>query len=325
MKDSYRRRLSCLFLSSLLLLGSCFVSGCTKEDVSQTPESLAPTQAATRVPAKTPTKAPATSKPTAKPTVKPTAQTTANPTATPTKTGKKYFTMSFDDGTVQDKRIIQILKKYKVDCVTFFINTGLYGAKWSWVGESAGMPDVHTRLTEAEICSGIYKGYDVAVHTLTHPSLIDCENDKVLKEVGNDATNIKSLTGIQPVGMAWPGVHPAYTKNLINTIVQGTTVRFARTTKDTSSYRLPAAFMEWHPTCSMSSSMLMPLAKRFLKRTDTEDTLFYVWGHGYELDLYDLWDEFEALIKTMSEADNIILVSNTEFYKLYKNKIPSVA
>jgi len=41
---------------------------------------------------------------------------------------QKYFTMSFDDGLEQDKKIIQICNRYGIQC-TFNLNAGLTGTK----------------------------------------------------------------------------------------------------------------------------------------------------------------------------------------------------
>ena len=38
----------------------------------------------------------------------------------------KYFTMSFDDGTIQDRRFVKILNNYGLKC-TFNLNSGLFG------------------------------------------------------------------------------------------------------------------------------------------------------------------------------------------------------
>ena len=42
--------------------------------------------------------------------------------------GKKYFTLSFDDGVEQDKRLIEVLKQYDMPC-TFNLSGGLFGDK----------------------------------------------------------------------------------------------------------------------------------------------------------------------------------------------------
>ena len=243
---------------------------------------------------------------------------------------KKFFTLSFDDGITQDLRIIEILQKYDVKCVSFNINTGLYGANWEWVGQAIGDPSIpHLRFTEEELKTGIYDGYDVLVHTLNHPSLknYDKRASQIKKEVGKDADNIEKLTGIRPVGMAWPGGDTEYTDTTIELVLANTDIRFARGTTSTYNFELPEYFMKWMPTCSATDPNCLTLAQRFIDAECTEDMLFYVWGHGYELDLSNTWDKFETFIKTIAEAaaadENIVLVTNAEFYQLFKDEIPA--
>ncbi|MBQ4054644.1 MAG: S-layer homology domain-containing protein, partial [Clostridia bacterium] len=241
-------------------------------------------------------------------------------------TPKKYFTLSFDDGITQDAKIIEILKKYDVDCCTFNINTGLYGVSWPAVGVSLGRPDItHIRYSEEELMTGIYDGYDVEVHTLHHPALGDYDSNPeyVIDQVATDAANIEKVTGITPVGMAWPGGDAFYTDKTIEIIMENTDIRFARGTTSTYGFKLPEYFMKWLPTCSVSDPLVLEYAKSFLRTPCTEDMLFYVWGHGYEFDFYHSYDTFEALIKMISEADDVVLVTNAEFYQLFKDEIPS--
>jgi len=239
---------------------------------------------------------------------------------------KKYFTLSFDDGITQDLKIIEILKKYNVDCCSFNINTGLYGANWTWVGEALHVPTLtHIRFTEEELRTGIYDGFDVLVHTKTHPSLKNCSLKQLKDEIIGDADNIESITGVRPVGMAWPGGDTEFNLTNIRNILRYTDIRFARCTTPTYTFDLPEKFMTWYPTCSFSDARLFELAQQFIDAEPTEDMLFYVWGHGYEMDIpgVNSYEEFEQLIKMISEADDIVLVTNTEFYELYKDQIES--
>ena len=241
---------------------------------------------------------------------------------------KKFFTLSFDDGITQDLRVIEILKKYDVKCISFNINTGLYGANWEWVGPAIGDPSIpHQRFTEEELKTGIYDGYEVLVHTLNHPSLknYDKRPNQIKKEVGKDADNIEELTGVRPVGMAWPGGDTEYTDKTIELVLENTDIRFARGTTSTYSFELPEYFMKWMPTCSAIDPQCLTLAQQFIDAECTEDMLFYVWGHAYELDLNNGkgYETFEQLVKMMSEAEDVYLVTNTEFYKIYKDQIPS--
>lgn len=241
-------------------------------------------------------------------------------------TPKKYFTLSFDDGITQDLKVIEILKKYNLDCCTFNINTGLYGANWEWVGQTLGMPSLtHLRFTEEELRTGIYDGFDVAVHTLTHPSLKNYDNNpaEIIRQIEDDAKNIESITGVKPVGMAWPGGDTEYTNKTIDIVYEKTSIRYARAVNPTYKFTLPEYFLKWHPTCSFSDASCMTLANRFINADCTEDMLFYVWCHSYELEFNNSYDRFEKFIKRMSEAEDVVFVTNTEFYNLFKDEIPS--
>ncbi len=247
-------------------------------------------------------------------------------TLTENKKPKKYFTLSFDDGITQDLKIIEILKKYNVNCISFNVNTGLCGVSWDWVGPRIGHPEVrHDRLTQEQLESGIYKDYDVCVHTLHHPSLKQHDNNvaALREEVVGDAENICAFTGSMPVGMAWPGGDNEYTETTIRLILENTGIRFARGILSTHTYQLPTYFMQWQPTCSLCDPAVLELADAFVKAECTEDMIFYVWGHGYELDAFDLYGKLDALIEKMVNAGDVELVTNTEFYHLFKDKIPS--
>ncbi len=233
----------------------------------------------------------------------------------------KYFTFSFDDGVTQDLRAIDIFKKHNFYGCTFFINTGLLGASWAWVGEQFGRPDVpHLRFTEEELKTGIYDGFDVAVHTLHHPSLscYDGTPEKITEEVQGDADNIKRIFGYAPVGMSWPGGEFQATEKTIKTILETTDIRYSRAVQSTYGFRLPEDFMIWRPTCSLSDERTIELAKSFTELKTDEDALFYVWCHAYELDFFNTDGRLDELISIMTEANDIKCVTNTEFYNLFK-------
>lgn len=240
-------------------------------------------------------------------------------------TPKKYFTLSFDDGITQDLRIMEICRKYGFTGITFNINSGLCGANWDWVGEAIGAPGTpHQRFTKKELMGGVYDGFDVAVHTLNHPSMKAYDDNlaKLKKEINADARNIYRYTGIYPLGMAWPGGDTEYTDKTIELVAKHTDMGFARAVTSTYDFRLPEYFLKWQPTCSVIDRDVLKYAEDFLNAECTEDMLFYVWGHGYELDAFDKYDTLEQLIKKMTEDENVVCVSNSEFCLLFRDEIP---
>ena len=41
-------------------------------------------------------------------------------------------------------------------------------------------------------------------------------------------------------------------------------------------------------------------------------SIFYIWGHSYELDIRDTWERMEELCKLISGRDDIFYGTNSE-------------
>ena len=103
------------------------------------------------------------------------------------KDGKsKVLTLSYDDGVVQDIRLIHILDKYGIRG-TFNINTGMY------LPEDAQRERYYGRMKLSEALA-LYKDshHEVAVHSLTHPFLDTLKKPQVLMEILEDRKNIEA-------------------------------------------------------------------------------------------------------------------------------------
>lgn len=231
---------------------------------------------------------------------------------------KKYFTLSFDDGTYEDEKMIALLKKYGIKA-SFCINTGLMDG--NDVIEVAGK----WRRMNFEYAkkNKVYEGFDVISHGFKHKELTFLGESEIISEIRQDAQKIAELTEKSPVGFAYPGGTAYYNGYITDIMLSSTDIRFARDTDDTFAFYLPENFMAWKPTCSLLDDKLFSLAERFINAEATEDMLFYGWDHPWAITAYNAWDKVERLFKMLKEAGDIIFVSNTEFYELFKDKIPS--
>lgn len=231
---------------------------------------------------------------------------------------KKYFTLSFDDGTYEDEKMIALLKKYGIKA-SFCINTGLMDG--NNVIEVAGK----WRRMNFEYAqkNKVYDGFDVISHGFKHKELTFLGESEIISEIRQDAQKIAELTEKSPVGFAYPGGTAYYNGYITDIMLSSTDIRFARDTDDTFAFYLPENFMAWKPTCSLLDDKLFSLAERFINAEATEDMLFYGWDHPWAITAYNAWDKVERLFKMLSEHDDIVFVSNTEFYELFKDKIPS--
>lgn len=234
------------------------------------------------------------------------------------KTPKKYFTLSFDDGTTEDEKLIALLKKYNIPA-TFCLNTGLMNGEVSI--EVAG----EWRRTDFDYAKNnrIYQGFDVISHAYAHKEFTNLGDSDIVYQVKTDAEKIKELTGESPVGVAYPGGTAYYDDRVISVLLYDTDIRFARDTDDTYGFGLPENFMAWKPTCSLLDNRLMSLAEKFTSADTQEDMLFYVWDHPWAISAYNAWDKTEKFLEYMSGREDIVYVTNSEFYRLFKDDIPS--
>ncbi|MBO5726236.1 MAG: polysaccharide deacetylase family protein [Clostridia bacterium] len=229
------------------------------------------------------------------------------------KDGKsKVLTLSYDDGVVQDIRLVKILDKYGVKA-TFNINTGTY------LAEDVVREKFNGRMKLSE-ATELYKNsnHEVAVHTLTHPFLEKLSTDEVLTEVLDDRRNIEKQYGTVARGMAYP--YGTYSKAVIDCL-EKCGICYSRTVKSTDGFGFPANWLELHPTCHHNNPKLMELAKKFAEGKSnyiSDNWMFYLWGHSYEFDNNDNWDVIEKFAEYIGGRDDIWYATNIEVYDYIK-------
>ena len=238
------------------------------------------------------------------------------------KDGKsKVITFSYDDGVVQDIRLIEIFNKYGLKG-TFNINTGLY------LPENEIRERFYGRLKLSE-AQNLYidSGHEVAVHAYTHPFLEQLKSDEVLYEILTDRKNIEQQYKTVARGMAYP--FGSYDDRVIE-LLEKSGICYSRTVNSTESFVFPKDWLELHPTCHYNNPNMMKLAERFVNKNSrypNENWMFYVWGHSYEFDNDDNWNVIEELAEFVSFKDDIWYATNIEIYdyiKAYESLITSV-
>ncbi len=220
----------------------------------------------------------------------------------------KFFTMSFDDGTVQDVRFTEILNQYGLKC-TFNLNSGFFGQRHRIVHD--GIDCDHTEIT-ADMVPALYRGHEVAVHTVDHPDLSTLSREEIIREVEEDRLRLEALCGYPIVGMAYPGGEKPYNEFVIEVLKRDTAIRYARTVGINPHFTMPERLLEWHPNCDVKDVRLFALAERFLAAEEERDQLFFVWGHSFEFDKYDSWDRFQRFCDLIAGRAGIQYVTNRE-------------
>ena len=231
---------------------------------------------------------------------------------------RKMFTMSFDDGTVQDRRFIELIDKYNLRA-TFNLNSGFFGQKHRI--NHGGFDVCHDEIEASEV-KELYRNHEIAVHTVSHPNLKRTADDsEVIRQVLEDYNALTEISGKEIIGMAYPCGGDCYDERVIKLITENTPVRYARTTNSHGTFVLPENFMAWHPTCDQRSDDAFELMQKFIDAEPTEDMLFYLWGHSFELDKEDKdWARFEKLLELIAGRREITYMTNGEVYNYITKK-----
>ncbi|MBR5260819.1 MAG: polysaccharide deacetylase family protein [Oscillospiraceae bacterium] len=215
----------------------------------------------------------------------------------------RALTFSYDDGIYQDMRLVQLFNLYGLKC-TFNLNSGIQNNDHTWLNK-----DVLVRRMPKEILPDLYKGHEVAVHTLTHPRLYDLPDEQLAYELKQDRENLEELFGQPMVGMAYPF---GDCDERIMKAVADAGLLYGRTTKTTGTFALPEDPLAWKATCHHKDENLIPYVDEFLAEGD-DLRLFYIWGHSYEFDVERNWQNIENFCKKIAGRDDVWYCTNGEF------------
>ncbi len=235
------------------------------------------------------------------------------------KDGKmKVLTLSYDDGVIQDKRLMEIMDRYGLKG-TFNICSGTYLPEETERGEN-----YYKKMKRSESIE-LYadSGHEVAVHGLTHPWLEKLDSSEVIREIIEDRKDIEKTYGNIARGMAYP--FGTYNDEVIK-ILGMCGIAYARTTKSKCEegynekwFSFPDNWLTLHPTCHHNNENLMKLAEEFVKPSRNMNSwMFYLWGHSYEFDDKDNWEVIEKFAEFMGGRDDIWYATNIEIYDYVK-------
>ena len=223
---------------------------------------------------------------------------------------KKAITFSYDDGVVQDIRLIELLNKYGLKC-TFNLNSELLSKKGMLIRE--GKRIAHYKIHTEDV-KHIYEGHEVAVHTLTHPNLTQCDDKEIIRQVEADRLNLSELVEYEVVGMAYPCGGVNNDDRVAGIIKKNTGVKYSRTITTNNCFDLQENLYRFNPTSyHLDFEKMMQLGREFVEFKPKEPKVFYIWGHSYEMDYgADYWVKLEEFFKLISNKEDIFYGTNKE-------------
>lgn len=228
---------------------------------------------------------------------------------------KKAITFSYDDGVVQDRRLIELLDKYGLKA-TFNLNSEWFGKQH--VFQANGKDFEHIKIEQHEVRE-LYKNHEVAAHTLTHPKLPMISDEDVIRQVEQDRRNLSELVGYEVIGMAYPGGGINHDERVEKIIREHTGIKYARTIECTRSFTLEQDMYKFMPSAHHleANGRTYKICKQFVEMETDKPALLYIWGHSYEMDFGDRWAELEEIFKLVSGREDIFYGTNREVFERY--------
>lgn len=232
---------------------------------------------------------------------------------------KKVFTISYDDNTTQDERLINLMKKYKIK--------GTFNIIPNWFAkEDAVFPEGETyiNVTEKKALEIYDDEYvEVANHGFNHIKMTSVPQILMMEDTVKCREKLEDMYQRIITGFAYP--YGWYNEELMN-VLQGAGISYARTVLSTYEFDLPDNWLELNPTCHHADEHLEELTERFLSDEVTETSyMFYVWGHTFEFDQQNNWDIIENLFEKVSgKEEEIWYATNGEicqYHNAYKSLV----
>ena len=207
---------------------------------------------------------------------------------------RKAFTVSYDDGWSQDKKLVELMNKYGIKG-TFNLCSG----------------DV--KFEEIENPKELYKGHEIAVHGLTHAYFDRVAPQTTTYEIMKDRENLEKVFGSTIRGLAYP--YSAYDDSVIP-ILKNCGIKYGRTADCSGNFNLPTDWYRWHPTWSDGNGF-EDLCDKFIQTENisfNQSILFYLYGHSVYTENGNRWEVLEEKFLKLSQQGNIWFATNMEIY-----------
>ena len=201
--------------------------------------------------------------------------------------------MSYDDGKHEDRRLVALFNQYGIKG-TFNVNSGLEGDP--------------VRIPQAEYRE-LYKGHEVACHTVSHPTIGRCPLELVAQEVIEDRKKLESIMGYPVRGLAYPNGSESPE---IRAMLPALGIRYGRVVGNTDGFAMPEDFLQWKATCHHNHNLL-ELGQQFVDLHKKQYLyMMYVWGHSYEFTNNNNWEVMEDFCTLVGGKDDIWYATNIQ-------------
>ena len=219
---------------------------------------------------------------------------------------RKAFNITYDDGILQDIRFVELLNKYGVKG-TFNLNSKLMEEEFEWI-HPCGMT---IKRLSPSVAVELYKGHEIASHTLTHPDFANLSKEQIMYELSEDKKKLEGWFGCEVEGF---GVPFDYYDETATECVKNCGFKYARNSEESYSYSPWEDYFNWRAGTYHVMQGFHDFVEGFFK-TEEELALCQIVGHSYDLDTENMWEQMENILQRVSEAEDILSMTHGELVK----------
>jgi peptidoglycan/xylan/chitin deacetylase (PgdA/CDA1 family) len=234
----------------------------------------------------------------------------------------KIITTSWDDGYPADNKIADLLKKYNMSG-TFYIPKE---------------NEEYEVMNENSICD-LAKQFEIGGHTLSHVRIRSTSNNFFEREILGCYNWLEELLDTKPLSFCFPGGiynKPAIeyalnsgfkllrttellsTRGLNSNNVLPTTIQVFKHDHSTYFKHLLKRFKfnsMWLYAHSGNRGDLFKMVDFYMRQIDDYGGCFHLWGHSWEIEKFNLWNDLEQIFKIISGNNNFKYLPNVGLLK----------
>ena len=226
----------------------------------------------------------------------------------------KAVTFSYDDGSKDDVRFLDVINKYNLKCT------------FNLVGE---LVENEAGLSKEFIKENILsKGHEIAVHGYCHRAQNKIRPIEGIRDILDCRILLEREFGIIIRGMAFPDTavnrfqEPEAYKR-VKKYIEDLDIAYVRSGGgDNDKFKLPEEWHNWMPTVHHDNPRIFEYMEKFINLDVSKlyismrtPKLFYVWGHSFEFERNQNWEHLDEICQKISGKDDIWYATNMEIYE----------
>lgn len=200
---------------------------------------------------------------------------------------------SFDDATIEDLKVANLMKKYGIETIFY------WPVRPSYPNETNGR-----RSLNREQMDMLSKDFEIGSHTISHPLLTRIPADQAKIEITESKRMLADLFG-QPINsFCYPR---GYSNPQIQQMVVDAGYTSARSTLVGYVHDSENPFFEQtavHVACDRKeyagSDWLVYAIKLARIAREVPDSVYHLWGHSWEIEQRNDWEKLETLCQELT-------------------------